>query len=285
MARVRETIASAALLIVVWAHPTGASDLSDVVDRASRYVSSLGDELSEVVAEERYRQTWHTPDAEPVDRVLWSEYVLVGVGDRAEWVGFRDVFTVDGRRVRDREDRLWQLFLRRDPRVLERARVIADESALYNLGQIRRNVNVPTAALFFLHPANRQRFTFELERVVDTNGETQWVVQYDERQTPTLVRTSQGQSVPARGRFWIEPTSGRVVQTQLWLQTDPDPDGRMVDINIAVSYARDSGLGLWVPVEMRERYTTTSNERLVATATYHNYRRFRVEGRIRPPHE
>lgn len=283
MARVRVAIASAALLTAVWSQPIRASDLSDIVDRASRYVASLGDELAEVVAEERYRQSWHAPGSESVERVLQSEFVLVGVGDRPEWVGFRDVFTVDGRRVHDREDRLRQLFLRRDPRVLERARVIADESARYNLGDIHRNFNVPTAALFFLHPVNRQRFAFELERIEDTDGETQWVVRYDERQTPTLVRTPQGRSVPARGRFWIEPASGRVVRTQLWLQTESGPDGRMVDVNVAVSYARDSGLGLWVPAEMREHYTTTSDERLVATATYHNYRRFGVEARVLTP--
>ena len=144
-------------------------------------------------------------------------------------------------------------------------------------------VNVPTAALFFLHPANRDRFDFGLERIEDVDDERQWVVRYDERQMPTLVRTREGKSIPARGRFWIEPESGRVVQTQLWLQTATDPDARMVNVNVAVSYARDSGLGLWVPVEMRELYTTTSDERLVATATYDNYRRFRVEARVLTP--
>ena len=167
--------------------------------------------------------------------------------------------------------------------MLERARVIADESARYNLGQIHRNFNVPTAALFFLHPANRHRFMFELERIEDAASETHWVVLYTEQQTPALVRTPQGQSVPARGRFWIEPVSGRVVQTQLWLQTETGPDGHMLDVNVAVRYARDSGLGLWVPVEMREHYTTSTDERVVAVATYHNYRRFRVDARVITP--
>ena len=65
--------------------------------------------------------------------------------------------------------------------------------------------------------------------------------------------------------------------------TEPGPDGRVVDVNIAVSYASDSGLGLWVPVEMREHYSTTQDEHLVGTATYHNYRRFRVEARVLTP--
>ncbi len=283
MPHLRVAIVSAALLMAVWSQHTRASGLSDVVDRASRYVASLGDELVEVVAEERYRQSWHTPGSEPVERVLRSEFVVVGTADRAEWVGFRDVFVVDGRRVHDRQDRLRQLFLQRDPRVLERARVIADESARYNLGEIHRNFNVPTAALFFLHPANRQRFAFELERTEDADGETYWVFLYNERQTPALIRTPQGKSVPARGRFWIEPASGRVVRTQLWLQTKTGPDGRTLDVNVAVSYAHDSGVGLWVPAEMREHFATSADEHLVATATYHNYRRFRVDARMITP--
>ncbi len=261
-------LAVAALLIGVGSRPTRASDLSDIVDRASRYVEALGDELAEVVADERYRQTLLTPGSASLERLLESEFVLVGVGDRAEWVSFRDVVTVDGRSVRDRTDRLQQLFLRRDPRRLERARVIADESARYNLGHVHRNFNVPTAALFFLHPANRERFAFDREQTTAGDSETQWVVRYEERTTPTLVRTPRGQSVPARGRFWIEPETGRVVQTQLWLQTETHSDGRMVDVNIVVSYAHDSGVELWVPVEMREHYTTAPDERLVTTATF-----------------
>ncbi len=281
--RIGVTLTFVALLTAVWSQPTRASDLSDIVDRASRYVAALGDELAEVVAEECYRQIWQTPGSDPVERVLQSEFVLVGVSDRAEWVGFRDVFTVDDRRVHDREDRLRQLFLRGDTQVLERARVIADESARYNLGQIHRNFNVPTAALFFLHPANRERFTFKLDRIENTAAETLWVVLYDERHTPTLVRTPLGKIVPARGRFWIEPVSGRVARTQLWLKTETRPNGRMVDVNVAVSYARDARLGLWVPVEMREHYTTASDERLITTANYYNYRRFHVDVRMLTP--
>ena len=134
----------------------------------------------------------------------------------------------------------------------------------------------------FLHPANRRRFTFELEGIEDTDAGTLWVVLYDERQTPALVRTPQGKSVPAGGRFWIESAGGRIVRTQLWLQAEPGPDSRKVDVNVAVSYARDNGLELWVPIEMREHYTT-SDELLVATATYHNYRRFHVEARVFTP--
>ena len=276
-------LACAAFLVAAWSQLGQASELSDVIDRASCYVDALGDELSEVVADESYRQTWQRPGYKPIERVLESEFVLVTVGDRTEWVGFRDVFAVDGRRVHDRSNRLQQLFLRRDPRRLERARVIADESARYNLGHVYRNFNVPTAALFFLHPANRHRFRFDKEEKESVDTKAPWIIRYEERQKPTLVRTPEGMSVPARGRFWIDPESGRVLQTQLWLQTRTGRNKPIVDVNVAVTYAHDAGVDLWVPVEMRERYKTINDAHLATTATYDNYRRFRADARMMTP--
>lgn len=89
--------------------------------------------------------------------------------------------------------------------------------------------------------------------------------------------------MPARGRYWIEPESGRVTRTQLWLNTRGHGTGRQIEVNVAVDYARDPGLDLWVPVEMRERYTAVDGSRLETTAAYSNYRRFRVNARMRTP--
>ena len=59
-------------------------------------------------------------------------------------------------------------------------------------------------------------------------------------------------------------------------------DNRKIDVNVAVSYALDEWLGVWVPVEMGEAYAT-GDDRLMATATYHNYRRFGVGARVLTP--
>ena len=75
-----------------------------------------------------------------------------------------------------------------------------------------------------------------------------WVVEYREVQRKTLIRTSTGRDIPARGRFWIEPATGRVLMSEL------TADSSAVRATIDVSYQSEPLLGYLVPIEMRERY-------------------------------
>ena len=254
-----------------------APSLRDVLDRASAWVAGYGAALSTVVADERYVQTSDDGRGRRESRVLESEFALVRVADRDEWVAFRDVVAVDGVRVPDRGDRLERLFLDRPEGALARARAIADESARYNLGPVVRNFNVPTAALFFLHPANRDRFGFRKASEIRRADGLLWQVAYEERARPTLIRTPDGRSVPARGTYLIEPASGRVAETTL-VAHEPERD---LDVRSSVRFAPDVRLDVVVPVAMSEHYETRDRQVTTGVATYTNYRRFRVDVRIR----
>jgi hypothetical protein len=91
-----------------------------------------------------------------LERVLRSDYALTRAFDKDAWVGYRDTFEVDGRPVRDREDRLQRLLSSDAPASAAR---IASESARFNLGNsiVTRNVNVPTLVLEMLQPRNQDR--------------------------------------------------------------------------------------------------------------------------------
>ena len=65
-------------------------------------------------------------------------------------MGFRDVFQVDGRAIRDHEDRLMKLVTQPASDSIAQAKRMADESARFNLGSIVRTINMPTLALMFL---------------------------------------------------------------------------------------------------------------------------------------
>ena len=142
---------------------------------------------------------------------------------------FRDVFEADGIAVRDREERLTQLFLGRDPvSAREQLGRIRNASARFNIGEIERNINTPMFALQFLDPSNQKRFKFSRSSnpKPDTfvrpeapgdafRASTEvWVVDYQETAPETLVRTGDRhrRDFPMRGRFWIEPASGRVCE-------------------------------------------------------------------------
>ena len=96
----------------------------DLLARATEYIGDFIRRFSSVVSEELYLQdaaflprvtgtgfgkTFDQPT--PIHLALKSEFLLVRREATAEWNTFRDVFEVDGRAVRDRDDRLLKLLL------------------------------------------------------------------------------------------------------------------------------------------------------------------------------
>jgi len=209
-------------------------------------------------------------------------------GRSGEYVQFRDVFEVDGQPVRDRSDRLFLLFTQPTDASATQTRRIADESARYNIGQIVRNINVPVLPLRFLDPSDRWRFKFSLKSrgegptvTADLPQSTTfrvstevWVIEYRETESHTMIRTTGQQDLPSRGRFWIEPSTGRVLMSEFIAENSN------VHSRIDVSYQSEPLLDLYVPVEMHETYTDrTYPYRITGTATYSNYRHFDVSDR------
>ena len=263
-----------------------APSLVDVLTRATDYVERLHDQLSGVVAEERYEQRVRAPESRGFGdyalarRVLRSDFLLIRPEGAQRHYGFRDVFEVDGRPVRDRQDRLTTLFL--DPSVSAQRQIqgIRAESARYNLGGVERNFNTPTFALLFLRSSHKLRFEFEritdssprlgLDPPADDDGV--WVLRYTEVWPTTVIRGRDGRNLPAEGRFWIGAATGRVLLTELTVDDDE------VEATITVSYGPDDTMGHLVPVEMRERYDNRPQQsRVDGTATYSRFRRFQVQ--------
>ena len=302
------SLAVAACVIAVAARPAAQQEptLDAVLDRAGSYVMEFQRQFSGIVAEERYVQEVKavgrgrpcgaaaTPVAMracfeltyPIRSELRSDLLLVKAGAANDWMQYRDVFEVDGQPVRDRTDRLTRLFL--DPSASSAGQIgrILDESARHNIGDVRRNVNVPILALTFLLPANQPRFKFKRtkERMPTTVGAVSdaqgvfrvstevWALQYQEVKRGTMIHTTRNRDLPSRGRFWIEPSSGRVLMTELVARN------REVRATIDVSYQSEPLLGLLLPIEMRERYESKQRHTLVeGRATYGRFRQFQVK--------
>jgi hypothetical protein len=212
-------------------------------------------------------------------RELTSDLLLVRPEGAPRWIQFRDVFEVDGKPVRDRNERLMHLFLAPDASTAKQVEQIVTESSRYNIGNLLRTINVPVLALMVLDPVNQRRFKFKRGSAAMPKlslslavGADVWVVEYDEAQPETLIRTSNNRDLPSRGRFWIEPATGRVVTSELIAEDS------FVRGTIVVSYQPDVLEGLLVPKEMRERYEVQRNaQRVDGTATYGRFRRFQVQ--------
>jgi hypothetical protein len=281
----------ALLIAALAAQPAETPDLRTVMARAGAYVEKYQQEFSLLLADERYLQEARiaekrTPgDATPAPgaagttterRVLVSEFALVRVhdADRTLWLAFRDVIEVDGRAVRDREERLQRLFRAPAADALAQARAIAFASARYNLGDVVRTVNVPTLALEFLETAAQKRSRFRKVREEPVDGVRAWVVRVEERAHPAIIRTTRGQDVMSKGLVWIDPDAGRILRIELEPRLQ-----RGLTARITTIYAPDARLGLWVPARMTEAYGTPSGT-ITGEATYTNFRRFETDVRI-----
>jgi hypothetical protein len=280
----------AAWLVTALGAPATAATLDDVLKRAGEYVQRLQGELQSIVAEEQYLQDSVTQPTRPMlpvaqRRELRSDLLLVKLVDDRGWIEFRDVFEVDGVPVRDRDERLVQLFLQ--PSTSGRAQIeqIVAESARYNIGNIQRTVNTPVLALLYLQASQQERFSFKrtndrrprLARDAQlTAGDSRtsdiWTVEYVETQRPTLIRTTNKRDMPSKGRFWIDSSSGQILMSELVLED------RTLLATIDVSYKPETHLGLFLPIEMRERYEDRrGRSRIDGVATYGHFRQFQVK--------
>ena len=140
--------------------------LKIVLERAGTYVEQFERQLSGIVAEEAYEQV--VKRAAPTSvvlerRQLKSDLLLMQPTPGYRWVQFRDVFEVDGRPVRDREDRLASLFLAPTTSLFDRVARIRRESARYNIGNIDRTMNIPVLPLGVLVRDEQSRFSFSIQ--------------------------------------------------------------------------------------------------------------------------
>lgn len=280
--------AAVSALVLASAFPARGQEttLWTVLVRATVYVEELHAQLSGVVMEERYQQRATLPgrfrrtESAALQRAtLRSDYLLVQPEGAERHFGFRDVFEANGARVRDREERLAQLFLGGATSVDRQVQGILADSARYNVGDVQRNLNTPTLPLLFLRRSYKARFDFErvADRVPGLEMEAPdperdiWVIAYTETAPDTVIRRRSGVNLPARGRYWIEPETGEVLITELVIEDEN------VDATITVRYEAPAELEHPVPVEMRELYLNhLSGSRVEGTATYTRFRRFRV---------
>jgi VWFA-related protein len=230
--------------------PRTDADLAPLLERAGRYVVEYGKAFSQVVAEENYRQEYLNER-----RFSRADLVFVTLPGSIPWATFRDVYEVDGHKVRDRTARLEKLFLASPAETAAaRAASVLTESSRINLGPVIRSVNIPTLALLFLHPGNQGRFTFQRKGRGKVQGTEAVEVALIERARPTVVQNGAGGDAPVRGRLWIEPDSGVVLRTDVEYDLGSPEQQARARARVVTEYRREPRLGILVPTEMRERY-------------------------------
>ena len=147
--------------------------------------------------------------------------MLVIANDATDWVVYRDVFEVDGKPLRDRDERLETLLLHPSPDAFAQAQRIAAESARFNVNfrglSFSRTLNNPMMALRFLTARNQHRSQFRIAGTSVIAGVNVVELRFEEQKTPRVLVTPSDSA--AAGKFWIEPASGRVLRSEVRIQT------------------------------------------------------------------
>jgi hypothetical protein len=133
---------------------------------------------------------------------------------------------------------------------------------------------MPMTALRFIWLPNQSRSDFKIGRAATVDGVRTAIVEFRETGRPRIISTSD--QAPARGRFWIEPDSGRIVRSEFSLTT------RDLTTTIEVAFAVDPRIGLSMPASMDEDYRVGQGDYLTVTghATYSHFRKFSVDTNV-----
>jgi len=272
--------AAACSLLITEAAVLSPQPARRLEDRVRDYIERFEIEASALVAEERYvqRVEWqgHTPSEASRARELRSDYVLVKPADTEPWLGYRDIFEVDGVPVRERDARVVHILSTTAPDSLARAAAFVREGSRFNLGP-ERTINTPTLPMLLLARDNARRFRVETPR--GWERQLRAIVTFSERSRPTIVRTPEGSSVASRGTMTVRVVDGAIVAADLRFRFQGarrnDPDAVL-----RVEYGDVPGVAVPVPLRMTEELPMPDG-RASGVAVYSNYRRFQTSARIR----
>jgi hypothetical protein len=257
------------LATVLAAAPLEQPSAGDLLAKVRHYAQQYQQQAPSIVAREDYTQNVSYARSRPQHRSLVSELVMVRLPGTAGWISFRDVVEVDGRPVRDRERRLVDLLQSPSANALAQARQLAEESARFNVGSVRRTINVPDIALAYLDASHASRIAFDAQRDERIDDLPVSVLRFRETAGPSILRHGDGSDLLGSGRVWVDAATGAVVRTELIVR-DRNSTGSCV-----VDFQHHERLAIRVPSRMTEKYTVPG-ETIYGVAKYSDYRQFTV---------
>jgi hypothetical protein len=125
--------------------------------------------------------------------------------------------------------------------------------------------------VILLKPGLRERFAITVDGTEVLSGREAWTLAFEERARPTLVRNVTGMDLTMRGTLWVDPATGVILKTSMWVAD------AAVLATVTVDFREDETMAFWVPAQMTEQYRAAAGtDDIRCTATYSNYRKFTV---------
>jgi hypothetical protein len=224
MTRTIATVALTAMTATGLSLEAQTDSLSSVLAKAGAYHADYTKGVSGVSLEEQSQVREVTGDETRSVVRLSSDVVLINVNQRT--VALRDIHAIDTVPTRPRTQRILQLLgAPATPSLKDwnTALALPGREKAHFLLDIVLKVNEPTIALQFLATGNQPNLKFKLDGRKTMNGVSVVGVRFEEtesRETKFLLGTRS--NAKATGRLWIDPATGAVHQSELWVQSRGD---------------------------------------------------------------
>lgn len=252
-------VAIVAALSMAFGRPQASQRAADptvpqLLAAAGRYVAGYESSFGAMVAQERYQQSTNGPANSRYgvtrrettgDMLLFNS--ATGSGG-AGWMALHDIQTMDTKPFPSEPGRLAALAANPARETLADAMRISAMTETYAIGNWPHTPPIPTGALIYLRAARQPFGVFEFDSMKTVGDVRVAVLKFSER---PHARMTDADDFTTTGRFWIEPETGRVVQTELSLSSVTYTS------KIEVQYASAPGMELWMPVGMFDQYNVT----------------------------
>ena len=255
------------------------ADLEAILQRATAYVTQYEADLGNLIGAEDYTQnaTWidsrnRLTVTQRMKRRISSDFLIIQVD--TDWVALRKVNRVDGFKEKQTEPNFEDAFDTSPEANAKRLKSMKAESTRYNIGDVLREINLPTFALKVLRKNEVSRFSFERAGDSKIEGVRTWEIRFRERTGQSLVVGGKGEFLYSHGSLWIDPETGRVLQTEFNLE-NPYAKSRIKGAT-TVTYTEGKKVNMLVPSLMVEHYETDYHT-IDCRADYSNFRPFEVD--------
>jgi len=224
--------------------------VADVLRMVGEYHTAYVNRVSGVTLEEQY-QLMDITGGKMLSAVrIASDVVFVNLNGSV--TALRDPYSVDTKPLRERTPRITALLAAPATPTLrdwETAITYPAQGAMHFVLDLILKVNEPTTALRFIAPALHGDITYKIDGKRKINNVETVGLGFDEPQAQEK-KYLLGTRGNARGfgRVWVDPATGAVHETELWLESKAE------SATIKVKYAPNPALNLVLPTEMNETY-------------------------------
>lgn len=224
--------------------------LEEILARAGEYHATYVERLSGVSLNEEAQVLDVTGGkARGVIRIS-SDVVFVNL--QKQVLALRDPYAVDTQALRPRTPRITALIAAPatpTSRDWDLAASYPAQGSIHFILDLQVRVNEPTTALQFISPTYQPSMKYRLDGRKKINDVETVGVRFEEPTGQDQLHVLGTRSnARATGRFWVDPLTGAIHQTELWV------DSKLENAVVSVKYAVHPTLGLLLPTDMTETY-------------------------------